>query len=179
MGMKSSAILIFYLPLPLRCIKTLTQNITIMKKIILIAALVLGFATAAVAQPRAIGIRGGYGAELSYQHSLGANFIQADLGLVGHGVTATATYNWMLAQPDWTDRGEWGFYAGPGAALGVVGKSFCAAIAGQVGLEYTFWFPLQLSVDLRPQIGFWAGNKTAGFYGLESFCPTLAVRYRF
>ena len=85
----------------------------------------------------------------------------------------------MLAQPDWTDRGEWGFYAGPGAALGVVGKSFCAAIAGQVGLEYTFWFPLQLSVDLRPQIGFWAGNKTAGFYSLESFCPTLAVRYRF
>ena len=155
------------------------QNTIIMKRIILVAALVLGFAAAAVAQPRAVGLRGGWGVEASYQHTLGANFIQADLGLVGHGITATATYNWMLAQPQLTDRGEWGVYAGPGAALGLYGNAFCAGIAGQVGLEYTFWFPLQLSIDLRPHIGFWAGNKTAGFYGLDSFCPTLAVRYRF
>ena len=150
-----------------------------MKKIILVAALVLGFAAAAVAQPRAIGVRGGYGAELSYQHTLGANFVEADLGLVGKGLAVTATYNWMLAQPDWTDRGEWGFYAGPGAALGLYSKAFCVAVAGQVGLEYTFWFPLQLSLDIRPHIGVWMGNKTAGFYGGESFFPTLSVRYRF
>jgi hypothetical protein len=43
----------------------------IMKKIIVIAALMLGFAVAAVAQPRAIGGRLGNGAEVSYQHSLG------------------------------------------------------------------------------------------------------------
>ena len=43
-----------------------------MKKIILVAALVLGFAVAAVAQPRAIGIRGGFGAGLSYQHTVAA-----------------------------------------------------------------------------------------------------------
>ena len=54
-----------------------------MKKIILIAAMVLGFAVAAVAQPRAIGLRGGYGVELSYQHTLGENFVEANLGLTG------------------------------------------------------------------------------------------------
>ena len=152
-----------------------------MKKIILVAALVLGFAAAAVAQPRAIGLRGGYGAELSYQHTLGANFVEADLGLVGSGLNVAATYNWMLAQPDWTDRGEWGFYAGPGAALGLnLGEvsTFNVAVAGQVGLEYTFWFPLQLSLDLRPQLGLWTGGGAAGFY-FGGWCPALGVRYRF
>ena len=36
-----------------------------MKKIIVLAAVILGFSFAAAAQPRAIGLRGGYGAELS------------------------------------------------------------------------------------------------------------------
>ena len=35
-------------------------------------AAVLGLAVVAAAQPRAIGVRAGYGAELSYQHTLGA-----------------------------------------------------------------------------------------------------------
>ena len=144
-----------------------------MKKIILVAAMVLGFAVAAVAQPRAIGLRGGFGAELSYQHSLGADFIQADLGLVGHGVTATATYNWMLAQPDWTDRGEWGFYAGPGVAVGA-GEYLSVGLAGQCGLEYTFWFPLQLSIDVRPQLGL--VNQKFGIWG---WYPHLSLRYAF
>ena len=53
-----------------------------MKKIILIAAMICGFAVAASAQPKALGLRFGYGAELSYQHNVaGANFIEADLGL--------------------------------------------------------------------------------------------------
>ena len=89
-----------------------------MKKIILVAALVLGFAAAAAAQPRAVGLRGGYGVEATYQHTLGANFLEANLGLGGfNGLNVAATYNWMIAQPNWTDRGEWGVYAGPGAAV--------------------------------------------------------------
>ena len=85
-----------------------------MKKIILIAAMVLGFAVAAVAQPRAIGLRGGWGAELSYQHTHGFNFIQADLGLnTFNAVHGTAVYNFMIAQPQWTAEGEWGFYNMP------------------------------------------------------------------
>ena len=156
-----------------------------MKKIILMAVAVLGFAVAAVAQPRAVGLRLGYGAEASYQHTLGENFIQADLGLMGFGanINANATYNWMIAKPQWTDRGEWGFYAGPGAGLGlgwVEGASYVNfGVVGMVGLEYTFWFPLQLSIDLRPQIGcVVVPGGGAGFY-FDSWCPALSVRYRF
>ncbi len=157
-----------------------------MKKIIIIAALVLGFATAVSAQPRAIGGRLSWGLEASYQHTVkNADFVEANLGLFGFGsFDATATYNFMIAQPDWTSRGEWGFYAGPGAALGfnfIGGNFFHAAVVGQVGLEYTFWFPLQLSVDLRPQVGIAANSNGAAFYrgGLYGFVPTIGVRYRF
>lgn len=154
-----------------------------MKKIIIIAALALGFAVAASAQPRAIGGRLAYGLEASYQHTVrGADFVEANLGLFGFGaIDATATYNFMIAQPDWTSRGEWGFYAGPGASLGYgFNNSFHIAAVGQVGLEYTFWFPLQLSVDLRPQFGV-AVHDGAHFYtgDLFGFVPTIGVRYRF
>jgi hypothetical protein len=151
-----------------------------MKKIIIIAALLFGFAAAASAQPRAVGVRIGNGGELSYQHQLGANFLEVDggLGLGFDGtfnVGATGIYNFMIAQPDWTDRGEWGFYAGPGASFGLgVGDAnyFTLGIAGMVGLEYTFWFPLQLSIDFRQHIGI--GN---GFWAPSSV--GLGVRYRF
>ena len=154
-----------------------------MKKIILIAALVFGVAVAATAQPRAVGGRLAYGVEASYQHYVGGeNFVEANLGLCYFSaLNATATYNFMIAQPAWTARGEWGFYAGPGASVGVgFNGGASIAVAGQVGLEYTFWFPLQLSVDLRPQIGVWLNNG-AGFYtgGLYGFVPCLSVRYRF
>lgn len=57
-----------------------------MKKIIIIAALALGFAVAASAQPRAIGGRLAYGLEASYQHTVrGADFVEANLGLFGFG----------------------------------------------------------------------------------------------
>lgn len=157
-----------------------------MKKILFAAAIMLTFAFAASAQPRAIGGRLGYGLEASYQHTVhDADFVEATLGLFSFNeVNATATYNFMIAQPSWTDRGEWGFYAGPGAAVGVgfvPDATFASiAVAGQVGLEYTFWFPLQLSVDLRPKIGV-AINDGAHFYagGLFGFIPCISVRYRF
>ena len=152
-----------------------------MKKIILVAALVLGFAVAASAQPRAIGLRGGWGVEASYQHSFGADFLQADLGLnTFDSVHGSVVYNFMIAQPSWTSRGEWGFYAGPGAAVGMkLGNSetdgyFHIAAAGMVGLEYTFWFPLQLSVDFRQHIGFGFGK---GIWFPSSV--GISARYRF
>ena len=158
----------------------LTKILFIMKKIILVAALVLGFAAAAAAQPRAIGARLGNGGEVSYQHQLGANFLEVDggLGLGFDGtfnVGATGIYNFMIAQPAWTDRGEWGFYAGPGASVGLgVGETnyLTLGVAGMVGLEYSFWFPLQLSIDFRQHIGI--GN---GFWAPSSI--GLGVRYKF
>ena len=154
-----------------------------MKKIILVAAIVLGFAAAAAAQPRAIGVRLGNGGEVSYQHTLGGeNFLEVDggLGLGFDGtfnVGATGIYNFMIAQPQWTSQGTWGFYAGPGVGVGLgLGETnyFTLAVAGMVGLEYTFDFPLQLSLDVRPQIGFGFGH------GLHwGVMPALGVRYRF
>ena len=147
-----------------------------MKKIILVAALILGFAAAAAAQPRAIGLRGGWGAELSYQHSFDANFLQADLGLnTFNSINGSVVYNFMIAQPAWTSRGEWGFYAGPGASVGLgLGEAnyFTLGAAGMVGLEYTFWFPLQLSIDIRQHVGIGNGLWTPTSVG-------LGVRYRF
>lgn len=146
-----------------------------MKRIIIIAALVLGFTVAASAQPRALGARFGYGAELSYQHSMGDNFIEADLGLGNFKfLNVAATYNFMIAQPDWTSQGTWGFYAGPGAALSAGNDVLYIGIAGQVGLEYTFDFPLQISIDMRPQLGL-----VSGAFGIWGWHPHLGLRYRF
>lgn len=109
----------------------------------------------------------------------GADFVEATLGLNDFtSFNATAIYNFMIAQPQWTDKGEWGFYAGPGASVGTCmlkdRSYFHLSAAGMVGLEYTFWFPLQLSFDLKPQLGF-------GFnYGFHfNIMPSLGVRYRF
>ena len=153
-----------------------------MKKIIVLAAVILGFSFAAAAQPRAIGVRIGNGGEVSYQHTLGQNFLEVDggLGLGFDGVFnigATGIYNFMIAQPQWTDRGEWGFYAGPGASVGLgLGdvNYLTLGAAGMVGLEYTFWFPLQLSVDIRPQLGL-----VNSAFGLWGWYPHLSVRYSF
>lgn len=51
------------------------------KNLLLIVALLLG-ATAAFAQPRAIGGRVGSGLEFSYQHTVGKNFVGLDAGLI-------------------------------------------------------------------------------------------------
>lgn len=158
-----------------------------MKRLVLTATVLLGIVVAANAQPRAIGARLGYATEFSYQHTVGgANFIEANLGTFGYtNLQVSASYNFMIAQPNWTSRGEWGFYAGPGVALGTGFRKGYACnfnILGQIGLEYTFWFPLQLSVDLRPEIGILAGNDRVYFHdwGLYyGFAPQISVRYRF
>lgn len=160
----------------------------------LIIAIAATTAIAASAQPRAIGGRLGSELEVSYQHNVGqkANFIEANLGmtLIGLGLNAAGSYNFMIAQPEWTSKGEWGFYAGPavnggysawGALYGYGAGSGFIGLGGQIGLEYTFDFPLQLSVDLRPTVGARFGKGYVGFYsgGLWGFVPSLAIRYRF
>lgn len=152
-----------------------------MKKLFVIAIVAM-MSVVASAQPRAIGGRAGYGIEASYQHSVGNNFIEAGLGFnFGTGISATATYNFIFATPEWTPKGTWEWYAGPGLTLGTYFSKipFTFGIVGQVGLSYTFWFPLQLSVDLRPAIGIDCYNGGARFStgGLFGFIPTIGVRY--
>lgn len=140
-----------------------------MKKIILIAALVLGFAAAASAQPKAIGLRIGYGAELSYQHNVGANFIEADLGLESFkNLGVAATYNFSIAE--FGDGFK--FYAGPGIGLGFA-ESLMVGVAGQAGIEYNFASaPVNISVDVRPYFDFMG-------VGLVGWYPHIGVRYNF
>lgn len=151
-----------------------------MKKIILAAALVLGFEVAASAQPRAIGVRIGNGGEISYQHSMGSNFLEVDgglgLGLVDgvFNVGATGIYNFMISE----FGNGFGFYAGPGAGVGLaLGEVNYLALsaAGMVGIEYNFNFPLQISLDFRQHIGI-------GFSGNGIWAPSsigLGLRYQF
>lgn len=179
-----------------------------MKKVILIALLALSTAFVAAAEegesvitkptvsftnngPRAIGGRFGWGAEVSYQHNLGNNFVEVDLGIPGWtalGVQATAIYDFIIAQPQWTP-GTWTWYAGPGLQAGVAFRkdffSTVLGIAGQIGLSYKFEFPLELSVDLRPTIGAYFGSENGqSFFKVYDvwgaiFAPHIGVRYAF
>ena len=152
-------------------------------------------------------LEGNFGIDFGY-------FAKGEPGANTPGVKATAVYNFVWARPAWTDRGSWALYAGPGVSMGYVNdqdfimvgeevkpylsNGFMLGICGQVGLEYSFWFPLQLAVDLRPVFGIHVNGgyhyidslnpeithkspvKT-GFYdnGLLGFVPTISVRYRF
>ncbi|MBQ8421723.1 MAG: hypothetical protein IJX11_05630 [Bacteroidales bacterium] len=190
-----------------------------MKRIILSIAILLGMAAMAAAQPRSAGLRiGATGLDAVYQHSITQNHfaegnVGLDFGSDGRpGFRVSGTYNFIFARPAWTDQGTWAIYAGPGITLGGVSdkvtntignveykfadSGFMFAIAAQVGLEYTFEFPLQLAVDLRPCFGIHANDgkfrdsasgieldygSKVGFYnrGLMGFIPTVSVKYRF
>ena len=176
-----------------------------MKKISIIVSLLLGISAAAMAQPRAAGLRiGATGLDASFQYDQNRNtFLQGDLGMdfgsskdAAVGFKFTGTYNIVWARPAWTDMGTWALYAGPGVSLGYVGDKvtykneltkintrdhgFMFALAAQAGIEYNFDFPLQLAADIRPYFGLHVGRK-AGFYdrGLLGLIPTLSARYRF
>lgn len=165
-----------------------------MKKLLIILAAAFLTGAAAMAQPKAIGIRGGLfglsvNGEISYEYwyTLFDNdydFLEAELGVFGgNGFKATAMYNFTLAQPDWTDTGEWGLYVGPGLTAGYgsavandgeIKASPFLGVAFQIGMEYTFSFPLQLSLDFRPNILIPTRMIRTSWYGLA-----LSARYAF
>ena len=157
------------------------------KSIILVAILAIVSVGSAIAQPRAIGANLGYGVDLSYQHSIGeANMIDLSINVpFFEGIGATATYDWVNpfgAVIPWDYEGQWNWNLGVGAGLGIYGfkaPAFYAGVVGHVGVSYDFWFPMQLSLDYRPNIGIVGGEgltfNTSGLYsGI-----TLGVRYLF
>ncbi len=158
-----------------------------MKKALLILTVLVGSATMAFAQPKSIGGRlGNYGIDVSYENYVfgGADFLEFGLGLDNGFSTSEfhvdGIYNFMIAEPDWTPAGRWGFYAGPGAGVAVWQNgenenTVYAGFLGNVGLEYTFKFPLQLSVDFRPRLMFGNGDlRTNSLFSLG-----IGVRYAF
>lgn len=157
-----------------------------MKKFFMIAALVLGVSLAANAQPRAIGGRLGYGLEVSYQHSFGqANMLQAELGIPGfNGLEGAVTYDWIFPINSWQEKGSWNWYAGVGGGVGMWGFQHPAGyvgVAGRIGVEYNFWFPMNISLDWRPIIGPAFGSGWVGYYtgGLWQGGIALSIRYLF
>ncbi|MBL7560726.1 hypothetical protein JAO71_13035 [Olleya sp. YSTF-M6] len=158
-----------------------------MKQYFLFALAIFGFATFSYAQDisdNAIGLRlgdsDGFGAEISYQRALGDNNrLEVDLGWRSgdafDGFKLAGLYQWV-----WVLDGDFNWYAGVGGGVGsysfennaIDDETFIFA-AGDIGIEYNFDFPLQLSLDFRPELGF-------GDYSDDlDFDIALGVRYRF
>jgi len=157
-----------------------------MKKFLLIAVMAVAGVSFAVAQPRAVGARIGYGAQVSYQHQLGQNMIQLEVGApYFRMLEATCTYDWIdpfNAPVPWNEKGEWHWYMGVGGTVGApfnFGAAWVAA-TGRIGIEYDFWFPLQLSIDFRPSLGVAFGGSVATFaYDVYGGGLGLGIRYKF
>lgn len=159
-----------------------------MKKLFLLSVLFAGFSTIATAQEiakNALGLRlgdsDGFGTEVSYQRALGDNNrLEVDLGWRSgnnyDGFKLAGLYQWV-----WHLDGDFNWYAGAGGGLGsysydVPGGDHSetfAFIAGDVGIEYSFDFPLLLSLDFRPELGFGDFNDDL------DFDIALGIRYQF
>jgi len=156
-----------------------------MKKLLVIFIAIFCISFCVSAQPRAIGLKLGGVNSISYQHTLGGeNFLELNLGSYTlNSLDISAAYDFMIAQPKWTDKGIWGFYVGPGLSLGSGFNGnyiFGLGAFAQVGLEYTFWFPLQLAADLHPGFNFVARDDISQVYfNILCIVPSISVRYRF
>ena len=164
-----------------------------MKKILVLVALIAMSAVAVNAQKRAIGARFGYGLEFSYQHNMGEkNMLEIEVGLPAFsGIEAAATYDWLFPISGWQEAGNWNWYAGVGAGAGFIWKDPIpfstwssygyVGVAGRLGIEYNFDFPLSLSLDWRPIFGPRFGSGNIGFYdgGLYYGAIAWGIRYRF
>ncbi len=145
-----------------------------MKRLIVVLICALTFVAAASAQSRALGLRVGYGGEVSYQHNVPSGFLEADLGFLGnaHGFYLSGMYDFIFAS-----SGIVNFYAGPGVQVGFYShervSEFNAGIGGQLGVEFEIpSIPLNLSLDWKPMYYF--QYDAFGWQGLA-----LGIRYRF
>ncbi|WP_136668081.1 hypothetical protein [Flavobacterium sp. H122] len=170
-----------------------------MKKLFATAFMLLGLAFNSQAQEKnAIGLRlgdnDGFGAEVSYQRWLSkTNRLEADLGWrnINNGrynnhfnaAKLVGIYQWV-----WDIDNGFKWYAGPGAGVGVwryndnvndvSDSGSFLVLAGDIGIEYNFDFPLQLSLDFRPEIYF---SDDYDDINDGNFGPDfgLSARYRF
>ena len=168
-----------------------------MKNVIFSTIMLIGLACSSQAQSvskNAIGLRlgdnDGFGGEVSYQRKLGTkNRLELDLGWRNSNsvdaIKLAGIYQWF-----WNiDKGFY-WYAGVGGGLGSwsynnnnnnnnngndTNGAFVFA-AGDIGIEYNFDFPLQLSLDFRPELYF-----NSDEFREDNFGPDVAigVRYRF
>lgn len=160
-----------------------------MKKLFLSAFMLVGVAFSSQAQEfskNALGLRlgdnDGFGGEISYQRGLSRKTrLEFDLGLRNsnhvNAFKLAALHQWV-----WNIDGGFNWYAGVGGGAGSwsvdskygdgSGSFFFAA--GNVGIEYEFDIPLQISLDYRPELYLNDNYRN----GLGSDIG-LGIRYRF
>lgn len=171
-----------------------------MRKLILSAFMLIGLAFSSQAQDiskNALGLRlgsnNGFGTEISYQRGLSSNNrLELDLGWRSRNNYYANNYNATffqltgLYQWVWNIEGGFNWYAGVGGGIanGSYNYKFegvkyndsytYAFVAGDIGIEYLFDFPLQLSLDFRPEIYF--TDRVNDDFGSDI---ALGIRYRF
>ena len=147
-----------------------------MKKITLTILFAISVSTLVNAQSNALGIRfdAGYGtgAEASFQHFLSnTNRLEIGVGLdFDWGFRANAVYQWVWNLSELADGFKW--YAGVGGGLALYDNTHIGVL-GNLGIEYNFKIPLQISLDIRP--GFYLLNEGSFGWGGTAF----GIRYRF
>jgi hypothetical protein len=167
-----------------------------MKKIIY-SLMLIGLAWSAEAQnisKNALGLRfgdnDGFGAEISYQRKLAAdNRLELDFGLRSNNnlsfFKAAGLYQWVF-----NIDGDLNWYVGAGGGFGSYSYSnyykdrnkfydnnyggTYGFLAGDIGIEYDFDFPLLISLDFRPE--FVLGDGYGRNYGSDI---ALSLRYQF
>ncbi|MBP1663256.1 MAG: secreted protein [Bacteroidetes bacterium] len=151
-----------------------------MKKLFLAIALLIASTSIIQAQTmdKAIGIRITNGAELSFQNPLGSSTrAEVDFGIYSNNsVLLTGIHQWVFGLQEGLN-----WYAGLGPQVGLWdkldhnGKHFALGVAGQVGIEYNFSIPVQVSLDYRP--GFTIIPSGHNYNSLRALA--LGIRYRF
>lgn len=173
--------------------------------IIFVALVCALSASSLYAQPKSVGVRLGYYMEATYQHSLGRNFfIDANAGSSVLGdFKASSTVNGIISTFN-APAAKINLYWSAGLAMGYMvdlwnirdfdedyfdyrflDHGFTFGFVPGFGAEFNFDFPLQISVDVRPVIGFHVvdtnGGSTVNFYnyGMFGFVPSVSFRYAF
>ena len=149
---------------------------------------ITAFSNAQSISDHALGLRlgdsDGFGAEISYQKSIGQyNRAEFNLGWRDSrefdAFKLTGLYQWVHNLD-----GGFNWYYGFGAGIGSVdfetlpddNDGFFVLAAGNVGIEYDFDIPLLLSLDFRPELGILGYD---GFDNTLDFDIALGIRYQF
>ena len=157
-----------------------------MKKIVGVLAIFILTTVAVQAQSiskNALGLRlgdnDGFGGEVSYQHYLKENNrLEFDLGWrASNNVDAfklVGLYQWGMPID-----GGFNWFVGAGGGIGSFdagnnNDGIFALVAGDIGIEYNFDFPLILSLDVRPELGF--NDSYSDDLDLDI---ALGIRYQF
>ncbi len=138
-----------------------------------------------------LGDSDGFGAEISYQRSIGRyNRAELNLGFRDHraydAVKFSVVYQW-IHHIDGGFNWYYGFGGGAGSVdFDPVPSNLGPAVvpdgglfvfgAGNAGIEYNFDFPLLVSFDIRPEIGILGYDS---FNDRFDFDIALGVRYQF